>query len=305
MKILITGGAGYTGVPLAARLLERGHTVTIVDNFLYGYDSILHLVAHPGLVVVKTDIRNEDRSWLKGQDVIYHLAAISGYPACEANPNSARLINVDATRAVAEALDPEQFLVYASTTSFYGSKGERASEDMAVRPVSLYGATKWEAERIVMDRENSIALRWATVFGVGPRMRAGLLVNDFCEKAVTERAIVLYDADSTRTFMHVSDLVNGYLFALDRLEAMRGDVFNMGSERLNYTKRQIAEHICARQPCDLIDASFGDADVRDFLVSFNKAAALGFDCTVSLEDGVTKLLKLYRFYAPHSFIRPI
>ncbi len=305
MNILVTGGAGYIGNLLAQALLEQGHKVTIIDNFMYGYEPVLHIVPYPNLEIIKTDIRNQDLSYLQDQDVIFHLAAISGYPACEANPNSAKLINLDATARIAEHLAKDQLLIYASTTSIYGATGEISDEDIEVSPVSLYGVTKYEAEQVLMQRENSISLRWATVFGVSPRMRAGLLVNDFVEKAVHEGTLVLYAGDSKRTFMHIKDCVNGYLVALDHAEQMRGQIYNMGSEELNFSKREIAEHIQRYVSFEIIDSSFGDKDVRHFYVSFAKVRALGYACKYTLDDGVRELVKLYRFYDPNSFIRPI
>ncbi len=254
---------------------------------------------------MKRDIRNENRDYLRGADAVFHLAAISGYPACEANAHSARLINVDATENLVACLEPEQLLIFASTTSFYGAKGGVGTEDAEIKPVSLYGVTKAEGERIVMARENSISLRWATVFGISPRMREGLLVNDFAEKAVHERTIVLFDSWSRRTFMHVSDLVRGYVFALQNVDRMRGGIFNMGSSRLNYTKADIAKKVQEQTECEIIESHLGDTDIRHFEVSFDKAAELGFDCEVSLEEGIAELIKLYRFYDPNSFIRPI
>lgn len=305
MNVLVTGGAGYCGVPLCEQLLAQGHRVTLVDNFMFGYEPILHLVANPNLDIIKRDIRHDDISYLTGQDVIFYLAGISGYPACEANPHSAKLINVTATIRMAKALSPSQLLIFPSTTSFYGSSGTLSSEETEPTPVSLYGITKWEAEKVIMERAKSVSLRWATVFGVSPRMRAGLLVNDFVEKAVQERTIVLYDADSRRTFMSIHDVVRGYIFTLEHQSVMAGNVFNMGSARLNYTKREVAETIRKLCPCEVINAQIGDSDIRNFLVSFDKVKKLGFDCVNSLEDGVAELAKLYRFYTPNSFIRPI
>jgi len=298
VKILVTGGAGYTGIPLCQALLDDGYQVTVVDSFLFGFSPILHLASNPKLTVVKRDIRNEDEDYLRGQDVIYHLAGISGYPACEANPNAARLINIDATRRLVEAISPNQLLIYASTTSFYGQSRTECRETDRIVPVNLYGESKKEGEDIAMQRANSISLRWATVFGSSSRMRNDLMVNDFVDKAIRERTLVLYDPDSTRTFMHVSDLVRGYLFALKNADRMRGQIFNMGSSQLNYTKRQIAENIRSQVSCEIIIAKSGDKDVRDFLVNFDKAKALGFDCQVSLEAGISELVKLYRFYTP-------
>jgi|TARA_R110000787_G_scaffold277158_1_gene386306 nucleoside-diphosphate-sugar epimerase len=305
VKVVVTGGAGYVGVPLCRALLERGDDVICVDNFMFGYDPILDLVSFPNFSVVKQDIRHTDYSYLKGADAVIHLAGISGYPACEANPHSAKLINVNATASLAQAMSPDQLFIFASTTSFYGSSGQLSKEDSVINPVSLYGVTKQEGEAIVMDRANSISLRWATVFGVSPRMRAGLLVNDFAEKAVQERTIVLYDSDSMRTFMHLSDVVLGYLFAIDNAGKMAGEIVNMGSSQLNYSKRDIALKIKERQPCEIMEAAIGDTDIRNFLVCFEKAESLGYQCTRTVEQGIDELLKLYRFYAPNSFIKPI
>ena len=306
MKVLITGGAGYVGTPLAKSLLECGHEVTILDNFMYGYKSILHLISHENLSVIKTDIRNEDLSYLKDQDVIFHLAAISGYPACEANPSSAEFINYVATRRISDYLSKSQILIFASSTSLYGSSGTLSNENSKVEPVSLYGVTKIKSEQHIMQRENSISLRWATVFGVSSRMREGLIVNDFVDKAIKEGTLVLYSGDSKRTFMHINDSVQGYIFALYNTEEMLGGVFNMGNESLNFSKREIAEKIHEYySDFEIIDSSMEDKDVRHFLVDFSKARKLGYECNYTLDDGILELIKLYKFYDPNSFIRPI
>lgn len=306
MKALVTGGAGYVGNLLCQALLDAGHEVTLVDNFLYGYDAVLSFVGHPKLNVVKRDIRDADRCYLKGQDVVFHLAGLSGYPACESNPNSAQLINVDATRSLAEEMAPSQLLVYASTTSIYENKGIVCTEDMALNPQGgLYGITKYAAEKICMERENSISLRWATVFGISPRMRAGLILNDFVQKAVQERVLVIFSGHSKRTFMHVRDSVKGYVFALENADKMARQIFNMGSARLNYSKLDLAEMIKKRVDFDVIESRLADNDIRDFVISFDKAQALGFDCDISVEAGIDELVKLYSFYNPNSFVRPI
>jgi nucleoside-diphosphate-sugar epimerase len=214
-------------------------------------------------------------------------------------------INLTATSELADALEPSQMLVFPSTTSFYGSSGDVSTEEATPAPVSLYGASKWQAEQRIMQRANSIALRWATVFGVSARMRSSLLVNDFAARAVHDRVINLYDADSRRTFMHISDVVRGYLFALENASRMIGSVFNMGAESLNLTKREVARHIQKRQPCEIVDSGLADKDVRNFTVSFKKANALGFETTATLDQGVVELIKLFRFYTPDLSIRPI
>lgn len=306
MKILVTGGAGYVGNLLCKALLDAGHEVTIVDNFLYGYDSVLHLIRNPRFEVIKRDIRDHDRPYLKDAEVIFHLAAISGYPACEANPNSAHLINVQATQEICESLGKDQLMIYASTTSIYGNQGKVCVEDGPVDTTgNLYSLTKHQGEQFVLQRDNAISLRWATVFGVSPRMRAGLLMNDFVEKAVKDRTLVIYSGHSKRSFMHVWDSVQGYLFTLDHADDMRGQIFNMGDERLNYSKLDLAEMIKKHLDYEIINSNLSDTDIRDFIISYDKAAALGYRCEITVEEGISELVKLYEFYTPNSFIRPI
>ena len=300
MKILVTGGAGYKGVVLTKKLSEKGYKVTLLDNFMYGYDSVLHLVAEPNLRIVQLDIRNLYEKFLAEFDAIYHLAAISGMPACAANPHSAEVINVEATRNLASCLHNDQLLIYASTTSIYGASDIECDESVPVEPPSLYAKTKYEAEKIVLDRQNSISLRFATVFGTSPRMRADLLVNDFTYKAVHERAIVIFAGHSKRTFVHILDAIEAYLFALDHADAMRGKIFNVGEEKLNFSKLDIANAIRNYVEFEIIDSSLPDLDVRDFLVSFKKIRDLGFNTKFSLDDGIQELLKLYSFYKPYS-----
>ncbi|HME43786.1 MAG TPA: NAD(P)-dependent oxidoreductase [Syntrophorhabdales bacterium] len=305
MKILVTGGAGYKGTVLVEELLNRGHKVTILDNFMYGYDSVLHLVNEPRLKIEREDIRNIREETVKGYDVIFHLAGISGYPACEANPHSAKLINVDASRRLGKLLSKNQVLIYASTTSFYGKSGAVCSEDSGVDPVSLYGITKYQAEQILLKRENTVALRFATIFGVSPRMRVDLLVNDFAYKGVRERCLVLFESTTKRTFLHIRDAIAGYLFTLDHIPQMKGQVFNVGHTSLNHSKMEIAEQVQKATRCKIIDSDMKDFDVRNFVISFDKLRKLGYEPKFSLEDGVKELVKLYNFYQPFSLYKTI
>ena len=299
-KILVTGGAGYKGVVLVKKLLERGYGVTLLDNFMFGYDSVLHLVAEPNLRIVQLDIRNLDEKLLAEFDAIYHLAGIVGMPACAANPYAAEVINVEATRKLVSCLHKDQLLIYASTTSIYGASDIECNESVPVEPPSLYAKTKYAAEKVVMDRQNSISLRFATVFGTSPRMRVDLLVNDFAYRAVHERAIVLFSGRSKRTFVHILDAIEGYLFALDHADAMRGKIFNVGEEKLNFSKLDIANAIRNYVKFEIIDSSLPDVDVRDFLVTFKRIRDLGFSVKFSLDDGIKELLKLYSFYKSYS-----
>lgn len=300
MKITVTGGAGYKGVLLVQELLKQGHQVTLLDNFMYGYDSVLHLVAEPNVTIRQLDIRNMMAADVKGADVVFHLAGISGMPACAANPHSAEVINVLATQKLTSFLGKDQLLVYASTTSIYGAATQECDETVPIETPSLYARTKFEGEHIVMKHPNAIALRFATVFGVSPKMRADLLVNDFTYKAATERALVIFGSRSKRTFLHIQDAVGGYLFALDQADRMRGGVYNVGDEALNFSKRDIADAIRKHISFEIIDSSLPDLDTRDFLVSFKKLRALGYVVTRSLDDGIRELLRLYGFYRVHS-----
>jgi len=300
MNILVTGGAGYKGVLLVRRLLNLGHNVTLLDNFMYGYDSVLHLVPETKLTIVQLDIRNLSEKTLDAYDVVYHLAGVSGMPACAANPSSAEFINVQATRKLASFLNNNQLLIYASTTSIYGAASSDCDERVPISPPSLYAKTKYEAEQIVMQRENSISLRFATIFGISPKMRADLLVNDFTYKALNERSIVLFGSQSKRTFLHIQDAITGYLFALENSSLMRGEIYNLGDEQLNYSKHDIVLAIKKHLDFEIIDSSLADVDIRDFVVSFKKLRSLGFAVHYSLDDGIRELLKLYSFYKVHS-----
>lgn len=300
MKVLVTGGAGYKGISLVKRLLEKGHDVTVLDNFMYGYEPILQIVNNPKLSVIQQDIRNINIASVKGQDVVFHLAGISGMPACAANPDSAENINVVATQKLVSLLDKNQLLINASTTSFYGASEKECDETVETHPVSIYGRTKLEAEKIVSQRDNSISLRFATVYGIGARMRNDLLANDFTYKAVHERNIVIFAGYSKRTFVHIDDAINAYVFALDNADAMKNNVYNVGDEALNFSKIDIANNINKYIDFEIVNSSLPDLDTRSFLVSFKKIKDLGYRTNFSLDDGIKDLIKLYKFYKVYS-----
>ncbi len=206
-KILITGGAGYKGLILTQKLLDAGYPVTILDNFMYGFEPILHLATNKNLTIIKHDIRNPFPE-IKNYDVIYHLAGISGFPACASNPHSAQLINVEATRSLIESVDRGQMFINASTTSLYGKSGEPCNEETFVDPVSTYAHTKLAAEKILSQYENVVSLRFATVFGVSPRMRMDLMVNDFTYKPRRDNqpATMTYiSCDNSRSGLRLRD----------------------------------------------------------------------------------------------------
>jgi nucleoside-diphosphate-sugar epimerase len=304
MKILVTGGAGYKGVKLTKKLLERGFDVTVLDNFMYGFEPFLHLVENKNLHVIKQDIRNKIDS-IHEYDAIFHLAGLSGFPACSANPSSAHLINVEATKQLVDSLSKNQLLVYASTTSFYGKSGTKCTEDTPVDPVSHYGRTKYLAEQHVMQHPNAISLRFATVFGFSPKMRMDLMVNDFTYKALKEGVVVLFDSYAKRTFIHIDDAVSGYNFALDNNEKMVGQIYNAGGDLMNFSKLEIAEAVKKQINYTIIDSEVKDKDVRHFIIDFSKIKALGFEPKVSLDEGITQMLDIFRYYDYFTHFRTI
>lgn len=298
-QVVVTGGAGYVGSLLVVALLKKKYRVRVIDNLMYGGEALFGEVGNENLEVVRADIRNDIKPYLKDAEAIYHLAGISGFPACADNPSAAKDINVAATRRLVKALSRQQLLIYASTTSFYGDMPGVCDETTPPRPVSLYGITKYQAEQICMEHPRSIALRFATLFGVSPRMRTDLLVNDFVRRALHERYLVLFEATTKRTFLHVSDAVRAYLLALEKAPKMMNTVYNVGGEKLNFSKADIAEAIRERTGCVVTRIKVDDFDVRNFATSFARIRKLGFVPRVSLSAGVDELVKLYSFYQPY------
>jgi nucleoside-diphosphate-sugar epimerase len=304
LNILITGGAGYKGIVLTTKLLEQGYKVTILDNFMYGYEPVLHLAKNNNLTIIKADVRNKIKN-LHEFDFIYHLAGISGYPACSANPHSAHLINVQATRNIIRGLSKEQRIVYASTTSFYGRSGESCTEDTPILPFSVYANTKYLAEQVTMEKENAVALRFATIFGFSPKMRIDLMVNDFTYKAVKEGVLVLFDSFAKRTFMHVQDAADCYIMTMEKFHQMKGNIFNAGGNHLNYSKLEIANFIKEKVDFKIIDSQMQDKDLRHFLVTYDKIEKMGFVPKISVQEGIDELLKIYDFYEYYSHFKTI
>jgi nucleoside-diphosphate-sugar epimerase len=294
MKVLVTGGAGYLGSLLCPVLLEEGHEVILFDAFLWGVKPILHFVSNPGLEIVMGDIRDAGvlRPLIARADAIVHLAAIVGYPACAADPVLAESTNVGGTQNVVSLCSKHQPLVFACTGSTYGQVDGVCTEETPINPLTLYGRTKSEGEKMALSR-GGVSLRFATVFGVSPRLRLDLLVNDFCYQAYHNRFIVMFEGHHRRTFLHARDAAAAILFALARHEDMRGKSFNVGSDDMNYTKVEVAGKVMEYQPFYLHQADVGrDEDKRDYEVSYSRIRSLGFKAAYSLDDGIRELLRV-------------
>lgn len=296
MKILVTGGAGYIGSMLVPMLLGRGYKVTVYDTLLWGIKPLLHVSSHPGLEIISADTRDAKalQVAMSDQDMIIHLAAIVGYPACASDRARAITVNVDGTRNICDNLRDDQKLVFASTGSTYGKVDGICNEDTPIDPLTLYGSTKWEAEKMVIEK-GGVALRFATVFGIAPRLRLDLLINDFVYQAIHSKQIILYEGHFRRTFLHSKDAARSYLFAIDYYDKMRGSSFNVGDNSMNFTKRQIAELIQKYVEFYLHQADVGeDFDKRDYEVSYDKINKLGFRAEITIDEGIKELVKVLK-----------
>lgn len=298
--ILVTGGAGYLGSVLVPELLEAGYAVTVLDNFMYRQNSLAHVCHHTRFEVVNGDARLADTllPLVKRADIIVPLAALVGAPLCKRDPIAATTTNRDAVATLCKMLSPQQRVIMPITNSGYGvgEQGKLCTEESPLSPVSLYGRNKVEAEKIVLERENAISLRLATVFGMAPRMRIDLLVNDFVYRAVTDRFVVLFEAHFKRNYIHIRDVARAFLHAIDKFAEMRGGAYNVGLSDANLSKAELCERI-KRQVPDFVylEASVGeDPDKRDYIVSNAKIEATGFKPAHSLDDGIRELIKGYR-----------
>lgn len=311
--IVITGGAGYIGSLLTGELLRQGYSVTVIDALLFGGESLMGFYHHPNFHFVKADVTEERavldalrQGWPRPKAVI-HLAAIVGFPACQAvGRQVAWKYNVDATRLVFEQavrLGAERF-IFASTYSNYGvaPDGRPVTEDSPLNPQSLYAETKIAAEEYLLAQKEAptapLIFRFATLYGISPRTRFDLIVNQFVLEAFTRRRLIIYQRGYSRSFVHIYDVIRGILLGLEAEESLiRGEVYNLGTEAGNYTKDQIVQLVLKRLPETVVeykDLSFG-GDMRDITVSFEKIRRLlGFQATRTVDDGIREVLEALR-----------
>jgi len=306
-KVLVTGGAGYIGSVLVPALLAEGHSVTVLDNFHYSQTSLLEVCADERLRIVRGDAREESvlAPLVKEADVLIPLAALVGVPACDADPVGAKTINHDALRLLISLRSASQNLIFPCTNSGYGigQKDRYCTEETPLKPISLYGRTKVDAEKAVLDTGTAVSLRFATVFGASPRMRTDLLVNDFVLRAVRDGAVVLYEAHAKRNYLHVRDAVRAFLHALQHYEALAGGPYNVGLSDANLSKKELCERIKLHVPrFTFLEAPVGrDPDQRDYIVSNEKIEKTGFKPRHSLDDGIRELIRVYQILRTSSY----
>ena len=298
-NILVTGGAGYLGSTMVPDLLAAGHKVTVLDNFMFKQTSLNHCAYHPNFSVVKGDIRVESTmsSLMKDADVIIPLAALDGAPLCGLDPVGATTTNHDAIELMLKLLSKDQIVLMPTTNSAYGTgdKDNYCNEESPLRPISQYAIEKVEIEKELMQNSNAISFRLATVFGMSPRMRIDLLVNDFTYRAVNDRFVVLFESHFKRNYIHVRDVSRVFQHALNNHDSMKGEIYNVGLSDANVSKKELCQYIQKQLPEFIfIDEQVGkDPDQRNYIVSNEKIEATGYKQEFSLERGIGELIKGY------------
>lgn len=300
MKILITGAAGYLGSIMVPKLLSEGHEVVAIDNFMYNQSSLMDCCHDSKLRVIRGDAR--DRHLIEREirkvDAIFPLACLTGAPLCAKDPVAAETINLGAVKLILELRNPNQKIIYPTTNSGYGigQKGVPCDEKSALKPISLYGRLKVEAEEAVLKSGNAITLRLATVFGISPRMRLDLLVNDFVYRAVYDGFLVLFEAHFKRNYIHVRDVTRAFIHCLNNFDKMKNEAYNVGLSDCNISKKELCEEIKKQVPnFYFVEAEVGeDPDKRDYVISNEKIERTGFKPQFNLQHGISELVRGYQ-----------
>ena len=299
-NVLVTGGAGYIGSILTENLLELGFNVTVLDNFMYKQASLNHLCHNPRFNVVNGDIRNlaHVQPLLKDADVIIPLAALVGAPLCNKDVVGANTTNKEAVFMMLDKISKEQRIIMPTTNSAYGSGDENnfCTEESPLNPISKYAIDKVVVEEILMQRENSISYRLATVFGMSPRMRTDLLVNDLTYRAVNDGYVIIFEGHFKRNYVHVRDVCDAFIHAIYNFDAMKSQIYNVGLSSANVSKLELCEIIKKHVPgFTIVEGEIKkDPDQRNYIVSNAKLEATGFEMMHDLDSGVEELLKGYR-----------
>ena len=298
-KILITGGAGYLGSVLTKSLLENGNDVIVLDNFMYKQNSLLDCCQYENFSIIRGDCRDEET--LKGAlhhvDFIIHLAALVGAPLCNSDKIGATTTNLEAAKLLLSLRKRDQGILYPSTNSGYGigKKNAFCTEEMPLNPITLYGRTKVEAEKLILQSGNAISFRLATVFGASPRMRLDLLVNDLVYRAVNDHTFVVYEGHFKRNYIHIRDVTRAFLHGLKNFDKMKDQVYNVGLSDANLSKKELCERVKKYIPSfNYVESEIGkDPDKRDYIVSNEKIEKTGFKPQYTLDFGIRELIKVY------------
>jgi nucleoside-diphosphate-sugar epimerase len=296
-RILVTGGAGYLGSTMVPELLAAGHHVTVVDNFMFDQSSLNHVCYHPNFSVVKGDVRIASimSPLIKKADLIIPLAALVGAPMCSQDPVGATTTNHYAIVAMLSMVSKQQIILMPTTNSAYGSGDAQnfCTENSPLKPISQYAIEKVKVEQLLMEHENAISFRLATVFGMSPRMRIDLLVNDFVYRAVYDRCVVLFEGNFKRNYIHVRDVSRVFQHAISHYDAMKGQIYNVGLSDANVSKAELCGVILRKLPYFVsLDAPLGkDPDQRNYIVSNAKIEATGYRPAMSREKGIEELIK--------------
>jgi len=298
-NIIVTGGAGYIGSVLVPELLQKGYRVTVIDNFLYKQNSLANICHNPNFQVIKGDVRSKQIivPLISKADIIIPLAALVGAPIANQNSVDATSINLVATHLMLDKISKDQIVVMPTTNSAYGTgdKNNLCTEESELKPISQYATHKVEIEKRLMEFENSISLRLATVFGMSPRMRIDLLVNDFTYRAVKDGAIVLFESHFKRNYIHVRDVARAFIHGLDNHDSMKGEIYNVGLSNANLSKLELCEAIKKHVPNFIFkeDNFSKDPDQRNYIVSNAKIENTGYETVNSLDMGIKELVKGY------------
>src|SRR3989338_9405759 len=306
-SILVTGGAGYLGSIMVPELLKAGYKVTVLDNFMYGQSSLLDCCAYDTFRIVRGDVRENSilKPLLQTADIIIPLAALVGQPACNKNKMNEVAINRDVVASIVKLTSRKQRIIIPTTNSGYGigQKDIYCTEETPLKPISLYGSTKVEAEKLVLDRSNSVSLRLATAFGVSTRMRIDLLVNDLTYRAVKDRFVIIFEGHFKRNFIHVRDIARAFIHVIKNFGEMKNQAYNVGLSDANLSKLELCAKIKSHLPDFVyLEAPIGeDPDKRDYIVLNEKMEKTGFKTIHSLDMGIEELIKGYQIIANNKY----
>jgi nucleoside-diphosphate-sugar epimerase len=306
-KILVTGGAGYIGSVLVPLLLRQNYNITVIDNFMYKQPSLASEISNKKFSLIYGDVRDKElmSKYISSADIIIPLAAIVGAPACLKDPQMASAVNKDSMIWMFDQISSSQQILMPTTNSAYGSGDENnyCDEESKLNPLSLYAKDKVSVEKYLMEKENATSFRLATVFGISPRMRLDLLVNNFVHRALTDRFVILFEGHFKRNYVHVKDVADMFLFGVQNVDKVKGEIFNFGLSEANISKQQLCERIKNQLP----DFTFQDAplakdpDQRNYVVSNKKIEAIGMKAKVTLDDGISELIKGLGMFTAHPF----